>query len=211
MILIKPRSVILDTLFLVQVVCSDTSFSNHSVTDRYKFIALLDTDEVIIPIKHANWMDMMDDVVGQLRDKKKEFASWNFRNVYFLDNMTDLLDPQPDEDIPKEFHMMRHVYRSAKYNAPLANVKSFYNPEKVLTVHNHLPHAVFPNTERTFSVDSEVGHLQHYRTWCAWYLSEVCAKEFMANPLRDTTIWRWKEQVIANVPLVLSEVFPKQE
>ena len=101
------------------MVCSDTSFSNHSVTDRYKFIALLDTDEVIIPIKHANWMDMMDDVVGQLRDKKKEFASWNFRNVYFLDNMTDLLDPQPDEDIPKEFHMMRHVYRSAKYITPL--------------------------------------------------------------------------------------------
>ena len=146
-----------------------------------------------------------------LRQVDFGFASWNFRNVYFLDNMTDLLDPQPDKDIPKEFHMMRHVYRSAKYNAPLANVKSFYNPEKVLTVHNHLPHAVFPNTERTFSVDSEIGHLQHYRTWCAWYLSEVCAKDFMANPLRDTTIWRWKEQVVANVPLVLSEVFPKQE
>ena len=155
-------------------------------------------------------MDMMDDVVEQLRDKKEEFASWNFRNVYFLDNMTDLRDPQPDEGIPKEFHMMRHVYRSAKYNAPGMNVKSFHNPEKVLTLHNHLPHAVFPNTKRTFSVDPEIGHLQHYRTWCANYLSKVCAKDFMANPLRDTTIWRWKEQVIANVSLVLSEVFAKQ-
>ena len=185
------------------MVCSDTSFSNHSVSDRYKYIALLDIDEVIVPIKHANWMDMMDDVVEQLRDKKEEFASWNFRNVYFLDNMTDLLDPQPDEDIPKEFHMMRHVYRSAKYNAPGANVKSFHNPEKILTLHNHF-------SSPTFSVDSEIGHLQHYRTWCANYLSKVCAKDFMANPLRDTTIWRWKEQVTANVSLVLSEVFAKQ-
>ena len=185
------------------MVCTDTSYAKHIVPDRYKYIALLDTDEVIIPTKHANWMDMMDDVVEQLRDKKEEFASWNFRNVYFLDNMTDLLDPQPDEDIPKEFHMMRHVYRSAKYNAPGANVKSFHNPEKVLTLHNHF-------SSPTFSVDSEIGHLQHYRTWCANYLSKVCAKDFMANPLRDTTIWRWKEQVTANVSLVLSEVFAKQ-
>ena len=193
------------------MVCCDTVFLFKSeCSHRYKYIALLDTDEVIIPIKHANWVDMMDDVEEKLKDKNQEFASWNFRNVYFLDNMTDLLDPQPDEGIPKEFHMMRHVYRSAKYNAPGANVKSFHNPEKVLTLHNHLPHAVFPNTKRTFSVDSEIGHLQHYRTWCANYLSKVCAKDFMANPLRDTTIWRWKEQVIANVPLVLSEVFVKQ-
>ena len=118
---------------------------------------MLDTDEVIIPIKHANWMDMMDEVVELLGAKRGEVASWNFRNVYFLDNMTDLRDPQPDDDIPQHLHMMRHVYRSAKYNAPGANVKSFHNPEKVSTLHNHVPHAVFPNTKRTFAVDPKIG------------------------------------------------------
>ena len=155
-------------------------------------------------------MDMMDEVVELLGAKRGEVASWNFRNVYFLDNMTELRDPQPDDDIPRQLHMMRHVYRSAKYNAPGANVKSFYNPEKVLTLHNHVPHAVFPNTKRTFAVDPKIGHLQHYRTWCAKYLSKVCAKDFMGNQVRDVTIWRWREQVMSNVSLVLSELYPKQ-
>ena len=183
---------------------------NHVVPERYKYIALLDTDEVIIPIKHANWMDMMDEVEEQLGAKKEEVASWNFRNVYFLDNMTDLRDPQPDDNIPRHLHMMRHVYRSTKYNAPGANVKSFHNPGKVLTLHNHVPHAVFPNTKRTFPVDPQIGHLQHYRTWCAKYLSKVCAKEFMGNQVRDVTIWKWREQVMSNVSLVLSELYQKQ-
>ena len=54
---------------------------NHVVPERYKYIALLDTDEVIIPIKHANWMDMMDEVEEQIMDKNEEVANWNSRNV----------------------------------------------------------------------------------------------------------------------------------
>ena len=74
---------------------------NHVVPERYKYIALLDTDEVIIPIKQANWMDMMDEFMEQSKITKEwVVASWNFRNVNFLNNMADLRD---------RFHMMRKV------------------------------------------------------------------------------------------------------
>ena len=49
----------------------------------------------------ANWMDMMDEFMEQLRiTKEGVVASWNFRKVNFLNNMADLRDP---------FHMMRKV------------------------------------------------------------------------------------------------------
>ena len=44
---------------------------NHVVPNRYKGPAFLDIDEVIISIKYANWMDVMDEVEEQIMDKKR--------------------------------------------------------------------------------------------------------------------------------------------
>ena len=44
--------------------------------------------------------------------KAKDHSWWSFRNVYFLDNMTDNLpEPKLHKDIPAGLHMMNHVYR----------------------------------------------------------------------------------------------------
>merc|ERR1712042_193332 len=57
---------------------------------RYEYIALLDIDEVIVPVKHNNWTEMMEEVVKtSLKVKNETRASWNFRNVYFMDEMLD--------------------------------------------------------------------------------------------------------------------------
>merc|ERR1711910_123119 len=46
---------------------------------RYEYIALLDIDEVIVPIKHKNWEDMMEEVIKtSLKVKNESRASWNF-------------------------------------------------------------------------------------------------------------------------------------
>ena len=76
------------------------SCSNHFIF-RYKYIALLDIDEVIMPIKHTNWADMMKEVITtSLKVKNETRASWNFRNVYFMDEMLDLHEPEHFPDIP---------------------------------------------------------------------------------------------------------------
>ena len=45
-------------------------------------------------------------------------TSWNFRNVYFMDEMLDQNEPEHFPDIPPYLHRMQHVYRSANYTKP---------------------------------------------------------------------------------------------
>ena len=68
---------------------------------RYKYIALLDIDEVILPIEEDNWSDLMknvhllarENIANQVKfenKSKKILASYNFRNVYFMDEMLEM-------------------------------------------------------------------------------------------------------------------------
>ena len=78
------------------------------IINRYDWIALLDVDEVIVPRKHKSWSKMMEAVHPQAKD----FSRWSFKNIYFLDNMTDNLpEPNLHKDVPAQLHMMNHVYR----------------------------------------------------------------------------------------------------
>ena len=78
---------------------------------RYEFLAPLDLDELIVPLKRDNWSDLMKD----LPDGN---ACYNFRNVYFLD------DFEVDESVPEFGHIMRHVTRSEGHTPPMRFVKS---------------------------------------------------------------------------------------
>ena len=97
--------------------------------------------------------------------KDPKTFNWNFRNVYFIDRMTEdymknlrdksenAKNPPPlpyfTSDIPEHLHMMNHVFRSAKYSKgeerwhffwiifPSGYSKSFIDPEKALIVYNH--------------------------------------------------------------------------
>ena len=44
-----------------------------------------------------------------------------FSNALFLDSMLE--ESQVSDDIPTNFHMMKHINRSAKYSPPGAHVK----------------------------------------------------------------------------------------
>jgi len=66
-----------------------------------------------MPLKSDNWKQMMEAVVtSALKVKNETRASYNFRNVYFMDEM--LREHKPEgyfKDIPPYLHMMQHVYR----------------------------------------------------------------------------------------------------
>ena len=79
-----------------------------------------DIDEVIMPIGDDNWSDMMKQVIDMsLKVKNDSRASYNFRNVYFMDEMLEAhLQSTGGQEvssmlngIPPYMHMMRHVYR----------------------------------------------------------------------------------------------------
>eukprot|EP00092_Neocalanus_flemingeri_P026841 GFUD01029096.1.p1 GENE.GFUD01029096.1~~GFUD01029096.1.p1 ORF type:complete len:574 (-),score=135.79 GFUD01029096.1:85-1806(-) len=174
---------------------------------RYEYIALLDIDEVIMPIKHNNWADMMEEVVtSSLKVKNETRASWNFRNVYFMDEMLDLHEPEHFKDIPPYLHMMQHVYRSANYTKPGQYVKCFHNPEKALILHNHFPLGCLGGVCTSYPVDTSLAHLQHYRQDCVSTLKKSCKNDFKSVSVKDTTIWRWKDAVIQRTTEALSKL-----
>lgn len=164
----------------------------------YKFIALLDTDEVIMPKSVASWRALLNLVIPKaLALKKASRASYNVRNVYFMDTMRH--KHSWFSDIPHYMHMLQHVYRSVNYTKPGQYVKCFHNPERVLTLHNHFPLACLGGSCSSYSIDTEDAQLQHYRADCVTTLKKSCLSEFKNHTKIDLTIWRYKEALIDRV------------
>ena len=160
---------------------------------NYRHIGVFDIDEVITPIKHNNWADMMEEVIqASLKVKNQSRASWHFRNVYFMDEMLESYRT----DIPSYLHILQHVYRSVNYTKAGLYVKSFFNPDKVLLLHNHLPLACLGGVCVSYPVSTSLAQLQHYRKDCARNLRKSCKKSYSTHPVLDTSVWRWKSRVI---------------
>jgi len=165
---------------------------------RYEYIALLDIDEVIMPLNHQNWSQLMEAVIVEsLKVKNESRASYNFRNVYFMDEMLESHEHGHFKDIPPYLHMLQHVYRSANYTKPGQYVKCFHNPEKALILHNHFPLGCLGGVCTSYPVDTDLAHLQHYRNDCVSTLKKSCAESFKKNSIKDTTIWRYKDELIS--------------
>jgi hypothetical protein len=98
------------------------------------------------------------------------------------------------------------VFRSANYTKAGQYVKCFHNPEKVLILHNHFPLGCLGGVCTSYPVQTAVGHLQHYREDCVKTLKKSCATEYKSKSVLDTTIWRYKDEVIARSTDVLSRL-----
>ncbi|KAL1454978.1 hypothetical protein WDU94_009105 [Cyamophila willieti] len=170
----------------------------------YEYIALLDVDEVIMPLKSQSWKELMQTVMKKaLAEKNETQASYNVRNVYFLD---DLLHSHGwFKDIPRYMHMLQHVYRSKNFTKPNQYVKCFHNPERTLTLHNHFPLACLSQGCTSYAIHTEDAQLQHYRADCVKTLKKSCV-EFRSNSIADTTIWKFKDELIAKTSRTLREL-----
>ncbi|XP_012288579.1 uncharacterized protein LOC105704158 [Orussus abietinus] len=164
---------------------------------EYEYIALLDVDEVIMPVRDRTWRQLMDRVVPKaLAIRNETRASYNVRNVYFLD---DLLHAHGSfEDVPRYMHMLQHVYRSKNFTKPNQYIKCFHNPERVVTLHNHFPLACLGAGCTSYPIETEDAQLQHYRADCVKSLKKSCV-EYRENSVMDTTIWRYKVELVARV------------
>ncbi|ENN71839.1 hypothetical protein YQE_11458, partial [Dendroctonus ponderosae] len=169
---------------------------------KYKYIALLDIDEVIMPIEGTTWKDLMENKVlpKALKSNKEERASYNVRNVYFLDDL--IHDHGWFKEIPKYMHMLQHVYRTKNFTKPGQYVKCFHNTEKVLTLHNHFPLSCLGSGCTSYPIETTDAQLQHYRADCVKTLKKSC-EEFRKTSVMDTTIWKFKEPLIQRVSSTL--------
>jgi hypothetical protein len=174
---------------------------------RYRYIALLDIDEVILPLQHNSWADMMAEVEkASLAEKNESRANWNFRTVYFFDNASQPDDLNASHSIPPYMHMLRHVRRSAKHTKPGEYIKCFHNPDLPLTLHNHFPFSCLGGKCLTYNVNTSIAHIQHSRADCVNELKKSCEREFKNVSVKDTAIWRWQDDVVQRTSSTLSQL-----
>lgn len=116
----------------------------------YEYLALLDIDEIIMPIQHQDWYGLMEQVQKEsLAEKNYTRASYNVRNVYFLDDLgvgeEQIKHTGHELGIPRYLHMLQHVYRSRNYTKPGQYVKCFHNTERVVS-HVFFQFILFPSS-----------------------------------------------------------------
>lgn len=81
-------------------------------------------------------------------------------------------------------------------------MQAFHETDRVLALHNHFPLACLGGACSSYALETRHARLQHYRADCVTALSKSCA-ELSSQPVRDTTLWRWRDRLVARVDRVL--------
>ncbi|XP_063880618.1 uncharacterized protein LOC135111326 [Scylla paramamosain] len=160
----------------------------------YKFIVLIDIDEVIMPRAVPSWKELLEQVAPQVMSGEGHpYASYYARNVYFLDSMQDKHGLAMD--IPRFMHMLQHLYRAANYTPPERFIKAFHDPQLVLTLHNHFAFSCLTHKCPPFRIPTEVAHLQHYRVQCVSKIKDLCPY-YRNHTVLDGDILRFKDPLL---------------
>ena len=149
---------------------------------------------MIVPRHHTNWADL----VRHLTKLQGRPVSWVFSNTYFFDDDLGLPRDGDDEvvNIPQYLYMFKFIYRSARYNPLHHNMKSFNDPERVLTVHNHAPLKCIPEKKcQVENVNVTVAHLQHYHRDCSRRLKSVCKDQYKKHRVKDTSLFQGSSKI----------------
>ncbi|XP_052751685.1 uncharacterized protein LOC113512252 [Galleria mellonella] len=169
---------------------------------EYRWLALLDIDEVIVPLEDADWSSLMKRALPLSKPAKGKppRSSYHASNLYFLDSLRH--EHGWEEGIPRYMHMLQHVYRTRNFTKPGQYVKAFHETERVLALHNHFPLACLGGACSSYALEPAQARLQHYRADCVSALSKSCA-ELRAQPVRDEALWRWRQPLAARAARAL--------
>ena len=95
---------------------------------RFDYVAILDNDEIIVPVDHQGWQEMMKDVIKG----DQVVGAWNYDNFYFVST--------PDNQIsalPSSLTMLSSYYRLPDKQGWIR--KYFANTSEVKIVEHHAP------------------------------------------------------------------------
>lgn len=159
----------------------------YRVINLYEFVAVIDFDEVFIPLNEndMNWQDMMKRINGS--DDDDFYVFQNIRFPGFAVN------PQPD--VPIYMHMLQNTQRMIKYKKNY-KVKSLVRSETVKFPHNHYALSCFHINYKCkkHEVSEEVAQLSHYRS------SDKDYKKVFVNETKpDLRISKFKDRLIKAV------------
>ena len=96
----------------------------YQAIGSYEYLVVMDLDEMIVPIKHVDWHDLVTD----LRTEVGFRDSFGAPRYYFLDQDTAANDTIV-KNISPNFHMLRHIYER-----PQHEFKTFVNLDSVVSM-----------------------------------------------------------------------------
>ena len=167
---------------------------------RYKFIAILDVDEVIVPRKKGQtWSDLVTSL-----SRNKAIVDYRFKNTYFFDDIPVYNSSSNDNivEIPNVMHMLRHVYRSKRNHIG----KSIIDTARVKIVNSHIALHCLHNSCKHVDVDPSIAQVQHYRKGCSTLAGseKQCYQNYRKETVLDTTLWAFKNELVSRSLKTLS-------
>lgn len=173
---------------------------------EYDFLVPLDIDEIILPIRQEDrtWKDLLLRTIAKGRLNQPElYSAYTAHNVFFLSDNNHEGEIQPG--VPNNMHFLQHIYRAANFSGPGVGSKSFQSTEQVIKMHNHFPlETVGKDFVDYCYIDKSDGQLQHYRRDCENYPKDEC-EGFKTHTVKDLTLWKYKDELIAKVNKSLEE------
>ena len=165
---------------------------------RYKYIIVIDFDEVIMPRLDENYHDMLARIDKDYKLDEPWF-SYTFRNLYFFKDLA----PQSGPSYTK---MLRYRKRSKDPDEFMIASKSFTDPRRCKSVFSHYCDIRFKNSNTpkqwTIRVNTDIAMSHHYR----YRKSKISVAEWarmMREAEQDDIMLRFNSSLITR----MSEVF----
>ena len=149
---------------------------------QVKYLVYVDLDELILPMRHLNWLDMVAELENNTRS-----AAFIFLNTYFTRNRRQGLKVQPpckEMTLPRYFHWSRRLL--CKYHT-FRRSKFIVKPDRVIDLDIHGVHPL-PGYSQ-YTVPESIGVNAHYR----YRKSLDCTN---VQTVVDTTALKFQPQVM---------------
>lgn len=175
----------------------------------YKWVAIVDIDEVLVPSKFKTWGEMLPAVQSRNfynesgKRVMKNCAAYSFQNAFFLDQFLNA----NINNTPAELHTLQHTNRSTRLSPARFSMKSLFNTDSVLLVHNHNPLKVFPYIWNWCEVPPSLGKNHHYRHNCPRDFKNKtrCDMSYL-NATEDKTMWRYAKELQKRINKVKEDI-----
>ena len=170
---------------------------------RYRFLVVVDNDEIIVPHKHNNYKDMMQD----LREQRGiEYGKDDDRSFLF-----------ESMDFYGEFHQMANesqlsvALRYQNYVSLHVRPKSIHNPRLCMRLNPHMCRERSKFGGGVERVNITYAAVHHYRRTCpssnnpVLFSKEACEK-YKQQQQRDTSVLRFKDDLLRRLMKVHKEL-----
>lgn len=163
----------------------------------YKFVIPIDLDEIIVPVLHNSWAEVMEYVNKEDPMAMKRYGSFSVRNAYFFRDINETAyDPEADPPL----NIAKYQMRSANFSSIGFAVKSIVNSEVASTIFNHYPlTSLFPNQKVNTHFSPDLVQMNHYREDCPEGMPNQCRDNFKKHLVKDDKLKKFFPEVSRRV------------